>query len=109
MVGGEEVGREGARETRGTEEGPRGRMKKSGVGGGDKGNRREGGCELQRQDGEEGAWWMGRLGAELLPGFLTSPLATFCSSLQLNSLGPEACRDLRDLLLHDKCQITTLR
>uniref|UniRef100_A0A9L0S1M8 NLR family member X1 n=1 Tax=Equus caballus TaxID=9796 RepID=A0A9L0S1M8_HORSE len=29
--------------------------------------------------------------------------------LQLNSLGPEACRDLRDLLLHDKCQITTLR
>ncbi|XP_004636472.1 NLR family member X1 isoform X1 [Octodon degus] len=29
--------------------------------------------------------------------------------LQLNSLGPEACRDLRDLLLHDQCQITTLR
>lgn len=29
--------------------------------------------------------------------------------LQLNSLGPEACRDLRDLLLHDHCQITTLR
>ncbi|XP_023595683.1 NLR family member X1 isoform X1 [Trichechus manatus latirostris] len=29
--------------------------------------------------------------------------------LQLNSLGPEACRNLRDLLLHDQCQITTLR
>ncbi|XP_036114311.1 NLR family member X1 isoform X1 [Molossus molossus] len=29
--------------------------------------------------------------------------------LQLNSLGPEACRDLRDLLLHDQCQIATLR
>lgn len=29
--------------------------------------------------------------------------------LQLNSLGPEACSDLRDLLLHDQCQITTLR
>ncbi|XP_054448382.1 NLR family member X1 [Pteronotus mesoamericanus] len=29
--------------------------------------------------------------------------------LQLNSLGPEACRDLRDLLLHDQCQITSLR
>ncbi|XP_004712826.2 NLR family member X1 [Echinops telfairi] len=29
--------------------------------------------------------------------------------LQLNSLGPEACRDIRDLLLHDQCQITTLR
>ncbi|TEA29477.1 hypothetical protein DBR06_SOUSAS510031 [Sousa chinensis] len=29
--------------------------------------------------------------------------------LQLNSLGPEACRDLRDLLLHDQCQVTTLR
>lgn len=29
--------------------------------------------------------------------------------LQLNNLGPEACRDLRDLLLHDQCQITTLR
>ncbi|XP_028689897.1 NLR family member X1 isoform X4 [Macaca mulatta] len=29
--------------------------------------------------------------------------------LQLNSLGPEACKDLRDLLLHDQCQITTLR
>lgn len=51
---------------------------------------------------------MGRFYAKLLPWFLTSP-ATFCSSLQLNSLGPEACRDLRDLLLHDQCQITTLR
>ncbi|XP_017804491.1 NLR family member X1 isoform X4 [Papio anubis] len=29
--------------------------------------------------------------------------------LQLNGLGPEACKDLRDLLLHDQCQITTLR
>ncbi|XP_024111523.1 NLR family member X1 isoform X2 [Pongo abelii] len=29
--------------------------------------------------------------------------------LQLNSLGPEACKDLRDLLLHDQCQIITLR
>lgn len=29
--------------------------------------------------------------------------------LQLNSLGPEACGVLRDLLLHDQCQITTLR
>ena len=29
--------------------------------------------------------------------------------LQLNSLGPEACKDLRDLLLHDQCQVTTLR
>uniref|UniRef100_G1R741 NLR family member X1 n=1 Tax=Nomascus leucogenys TaxID=61853 RepID=G1R741_NOMLE len=29
--------------------------------------------------------------------------------LQLNSLGPEGCKDLRDLLLHDQCQITTLR
>ncbi|XP_055963646.1 NLR family member X1 isoform X2 [Sorex fumeus] len=29
--------------------------------------------------------------------------------LQLNSLGPEACRDLQDLLLHDQCQITSLR
>lgn len=52
---------------------------------------------------------MGGLQAELLPWFLTSPLATFCSRLQLNSLGPEACRDLRDLLLHDQCQVTTLR
>lgn len=52
---------------------------------------------------------MGRLHAELLPWFLTSSLPTFCCSLQLNSLGPEACRDLRDLLLHDQCQLTTLR
>ncbi|XP_016289286.1 NLR family member X1 [Monodelphis domestica] len=29
--------------------------------------------------------------------------------LQLNSLGPEACKDIRDLLLHDQCQVTTLR
>ncbi|XP_036279000.1 NLR family member X1 [Pipistrellus kuhlii] len=29
--------------------------------------------------------------------------------LQLNSLGPEACRDLRELLLHGQCQVTTLR
>lgn len=52
---------------------------------------------------------MDRLLAEFPPWSLTSPLATFCSSLQLNSLGPEACKDLRDLLLHDQCQITTLR
>lgn len=29
--------------------------------------------------------------------------------LQLNSLGPDACRDLRDLLLDEQCQISTLR
>ncbi|EMP29005.1 NLR family member X1 [Chelonia mydas] len=29
--------------------------------------------------------------------------------LQLNSLGPEACREIRDLLLHDKCVVSTLR
>lgn len=63
----------------------------------------------KRQDGEKGAQWVGRLNAKFLSWFLTSSLATFCSSLQLNSLGPEACRDLRDLLLHDQCQITTLR
>ncbi|XP_024052404.2 NLR family member X1 isoform X1 [Terrapene carolina triunguis] len=29
--------------------------------------------------------------------------------LQLNSLGPEACREIRDLLLHNKCVVSTLR
>nr|XP_006111262.2 NLR family member X1 [Pelodiscus sinensis] len=29
--------------------------------------------------------------------------------LQLNSLGPEACKEIRDLLLHDKCVVSTLR
>ncbi|XP_015272060.1 PREDICTED: NLR family member X1 [Gekko japonicus] len=29
--------------------------------------------------------------------------------LQLNSLGPEACREIRDLLLHEKCMVSTLR
>lgn len=65
--------------------------------------------DYKRQDDEGGARWVGRLHAELLPWFLTSSLPTFCCSLQLNSLGPEACRDLRDLLLHDQCQVTTLR
>ncbi|XP_071077603.1 NLR family member X1 [Desmodus rotundus] len=41
----------------------------------------------------------------LMPVFLRAQKL----GLQLNSLGPEACRDLRDLLLHDQCQITTLR
>lgn len=31
------------------------------------------------------------------------------SSLQLNSLGPEACKEIRNLLLHDKCVVDTLR
>ena len=53
--------------------------------------------------------WAGPMLTEFLLWFHTSPLVTFCFSLQLNSLGPEACRDLRDLLLHDQCQITTLR
>lgn len=52
---------------------------------------------------------MGGACAEFLLWSLPSPLGTFCFSLQLNSLGPEACRDLRDLLLHDQCQIATLR
>ncbi|KAL8173613.1 UNVERIFIED_CONTAM: hypothetical protein K2H54_010228 [Gekko kuhli] len=29
--------------------------------------------------------------------------------LQLNSLGPEACKEIRDLLLHEKCMVGTLR
>ncbi|XP_033027825.1 NLR family member X1 isoform X2 [Lacerta agilis] len=29
--------------------------------------------------------------------------------LQLNSLGPEACKEIRDLLLHEKCGVSTLR
>ncbi|XP_060107659.1 NLR family member X1 [Heteronotia binoei] len=29
--------------------------------------------------------------------------------LQLNSLGPEACKEIRDLLLHEKCAVSTLR
>ncbi|NXC48037.1 NLRX1 protein, partial [Penelope pileata] len=29
--------------------------------------------------------------------------------LQLNSLGPDACREIRDLLLHDKCAVSNLR
>uniref|UniRef100_A0A8D0L7H7 NLR family member X1 n=1 Tax=Sphenodon punctatus TaxID=8508 RepID=A0A8D0L7H7_SPHPU len=29
--------------------------------------------------------------------------------LQLNNLGPEACKLIRDLLLHDKCMVNTLR
>ncbi|XP_054854424.1 NLR family member X1 [Eublepharis macularius] len=29
--------------------------------------------------------------------------------LQLNSLGPEACMEIRDLLLHEKCMVSTLR
>ncbi|XP_028931662.1 NLR family member X1 isoform X1 [Ornithorhynchus anatinus] len=29
--------------------------------------------------------------------------------LQQNNLGPEACRELRDLLLNDRCQVATLR
>ena len=65
--------------------------------------------DYERQDGEGGARGVGSLHAKLLPWFLTCSLPTFCSSLQLNSLGPEACRDLRDLLLHDQCQVTTLR
>lgn len=67
------------------------------------------GVDCKSQDGEKGAWWMGRPYAEFLLWFHTFPLVTFCFSLQLNNLGPEACRDLRDLLLHDQCQITTLR
>lgn len=79
------------------------------MGGGDKSHGRGRSCGLQEVHDEGGCWWVGGLQAELLPWFLTSPLATFCSRLQLNSLGPEACRDLRDLLLHDQCQVTTLR
>ncbi|XP_021232012.1 NLR family member X1 isoform X2 [Numida meleagris] len=29
--------------------------------------------------------------------------------LQLNSLGPDACKEIRDLLLHDKCAVSNLR
>ncbi|XP_074833176.1 NLR family member X1 [Carettochelys insculpta] len=29
--------------------------------------------------------------------------------LQLNSLGPEACKEIRDLLLHEKCVVSDLR
>nr|XP_033775133.1 NLR family member X1 isoform X1 [Geotrypetes seraphini]XP_033775134.1 NLR family member X1 isoform X1 [Geotrypetes seraphini] len=29
--------------------------------------------------------------------------------LQLNSLGPEACEDIRNFLLHEKCEVDTLR
>nr|XP_013811864.1 PREDICTED: NLR family member X1-like [Apteryx mantelli mantelli] len=32
-----------------------------------------------------------------------------CISLQLNSLGPDACKEIRDLLLHDKCVVSNLR
>lgn len=32
-----------------------------------------------------------------------------CLSLQLNSLGPDACQVIRDLLLHDKCAVSSLR
>lgn len=69
-------------------------------------SRREDRCGLQRQDGETGQW-MASLGSTSLVS--PSYRATLCSSLQLNSLGPEACRDLRELLLHGQCQVTTLR
>lgn len=32
-----------------------------------------------------------------------------CTSLQLNSLGPDACEELRALLLHDQCAVSDLR
>lgn len=32
-----------------------------------------------------------------------------CISLQLNSLGSDACKEIRDLLLHDKCMVSSLR
>lgn len=32
-----------------------------------------------------------------------------CTSLQLNSLGPDACEELRALLLHAKCAVSDLR
>lgn len=34
---------------------------------------------------------------------------SLCVSLQLNSLGADACKEIRDLLLHDKCAVTDLR
>ncbi|XP_066495781.1 NLR family member X1 [Tiliqua scincoides] len=39
------------------------------------------------------------------------PVLLRCKNLhlQLNSLGPEACREIRDLLLHDKCVVSNLR
>lgn len=37
------------------------------------------------------------------------PLLLLCTSLQLNSLGPDACKEIRDLLLHDKCAVSNLR
>lgn len=39
------------------------------------------------------------------------PVLLRCKNLhlQLNSLGPEACSEIRDLLLHDKCLVRSLR
>ncbi|KAM6432157.1 NLR family member X1 isoform 1-T1 [Liasis olivaceus] len=39
------------------------------------------------------------------------PILLRCKKLhlQLNSLGPEACKEIRNLLLHDKCVVNTLR
>ncbi|XP_061449098.1 NLR family member X1 [Rhineura floridana] len=39
------------------------------------------------------------------------PILLRCKKLhlQLNSLGPEACKLIRDLLLHEKCVVSTLR
>lgn len=37
------------------------------------------------------------------------PHVSLYNSLQLNSLGPDACKEIRDLLLHDKCVVSNLR
>nr|XP_013812115.1 PREDICTED: NLR family member X1 [Apteryx mantelli mantelli] len=39
------------------------------------------------------------------------PVLLRCKALhlQLNSLGPDACKEIRDLLLHDKCVVSNLR
>ncbi|XP_009979604.1 PREDICTED: NLR family member X1 [Tauraco erythrolophus] len=39
------------------------------------------------------------------------PVLLRCKALhlQLNSLGPDACKEIRDLLLHDKCMVSNLR
>lgn len=37
------------------------------------------------------------------------PHVSLCISLQLNSLGSDACKEIRDLLLHDKCVVSSLR
>ncbi|NWQ78772.1 NLRX1 protein, partial [Columbina picui] len=46
----------------------------------------------------------------LFPSFQSChPHVSLCISLQLNSLGSDACKEIRDLLLHDKCVVSSLR